>query len=74
MREHLYPLERDKTKNKANQIALHEGVAKPQAPVLGTLCGRWEMKGGRGKGGEDFEGKSPRNNPSCQPEFHLLSG
>lgn len=37
---HLYPLERDRTKNKASQIAVHEGGAKPQAPVPCTICGR----------------------------------
>lgn len=30
--------------------------------------------GGREEGGEDLEGKSPRNNPRCQSEFHLLPG
>ena len=32
MWEHLYPFKRGTTKNKANQIAQHEGVAKPAAP------------------------------------------
>lgn len=42
MWEHLYPLERDKTENKANQIALCEGVAKPQ-PAR-SLHHLWEVR------------------------------
>ena len=34
MWEHLYPFERDTTKNKANQIPQPEGVAKPAGPRL----------------------------------------
>lgn len=51
--------ERDRTKNKASQIAVHEGGAKPQAPVPCTICGRWEVGGAREKGEEDRQGTVP---------------
>lgn len=70
MWEHLYPLERDKTKNKASQIAVHEGGVKPQAPSSRTICRRWEMREARGNGKENLEGKRPTNNPPfASPNF-----